>query len=111
VEFKVKKIIETPDGATHESVEAANAHMRGIFFETLGEATTVDFKDPEPELRNAVREAYLLMWPRADTGKPRGPRKPKEPKTSVEPGPELPPTEDPAEERETKPRNGKKKAA
>lgn len=68
----------TPDGVEHESAEAAKAHMRGAMYGLLGSATSADFEDPEPELRNAVREIYLLMWPRANAGKPRGPGKAKE---------------------------------
>ena len=65
----------TSDGVVHELRDAAQALIRTLNYFVLGEATQADFEDPTPELRDAVRAAYLEMWPRANKGQPR-PRKP-----------------------------------
>jgi hypothetical protein len=65
----------TSDGVVHESRGAAQAHIRTFNYVVLGEATQADFEDPTPELRDAVRAAYLEMWPHANKGQLR-PRKP-----------------------------------
>lgn len=72
-------MVRTPDGVDHPNMEAARAHMFALNYETLGNASGQDFKDaverPDPanehqtKLRNAFRDVYLVMWPRAPKSK------------------------------------------
>ena len=131
--FKVKKIIETDDGVTHESVDAAKKHVFKRHVIALSEAGIAEFENaisgtkegdnPETtaKVRDALREVYLAAFPRANTGKPRGPRKPKVVESATDDGDdgragdgrgedESSPAK--TEESATKPaRNSKKKAA
>ena len=82
--FKKTVKYRTPDGVEHDTATAAKAHMLASNYGVLGQATSQDFEDavkhPATEnaaliaIRNAIREVYLLAWPRANVGKPR-PRK------------------------------------
>lgn len=74
-------LVRTPDGVDHPSTEAAKKHLFGLHLGVLGNATSKDFEDavafPNTEnatlrdVREAVREVFLAMWPRASKGKSR----------------------------------------
>jgi hypothetical protein len=76
----VTKTVTTADGVTHKNKEDAKKHIWGVHLTTLGEASAEDIEDAidnpgNPEvalLREAVREVYLRVWPRANLGVPRG---------------------------------------
>ncbi len=71
----------TPDGVDHDTAEAAHRHMFALNFSILGAATSSEFEATTADvagivpatkpLRDAVRDVYLEMWPRASKGKPR----------------------------------------
>ena len=77
--------VKTPDGMEHESIAAAQAHMKQLAAKIVGDATETDIRDAIAQagadedkapaeiatLRDAIRDVYLAAWPRANTGKPR----------------------------------------
>ena len=73
--FEVTKKVRTPDGVDHDTVAAAHAHMRKLAVAIVGAAGEADLRyaveTPDTEnptaimLRDAIRDVYLMAWPRA----------------------------------------------
>lgn len=80
--YEIEKRVRTPDGAEHATIEAANAHMRALAVKIVADAGEDDLrwaiappeKESEPQaaaretLRDAIRDLYLQVWPRAPKG-------------------------------------------
>ena len=98
--FETKRIIVTSDGKEHASADAAREHVRALNYGVLGNATSRDFEaavspptdKPMDEhifkVREAVRDVFLVMWPRASKGKSRPPKADDPPNSKSAPGTE-----------------------
>lgn len=100
MKFERSVQVRTPDGVDHPNTEAARKHMFALNYGVLGNATSADFERAvnEPEstdpvvlrLRDAHRDVFLEMWPRASKGKPRPPKADPAPNGEPAPGAESP---------------------
>lgn len=99
--YEIEKRVRTPDGAEHATIEAANAHMRALAVKIVADAGEDDLrwaiappeKESEPQaaaretLRDAIRDLYLQVWPRAPKGsKTPAPEAASEPEAALKDG-------------------------
>ena len=79
--YEIEKRVRTPDGVDHPSVEAADWHMKKLGIEMLGGASSHVIREVlgftaektvsaeyVAALRTAIRDVYLMAWPRAPRG-------------------------------------------